>query len=347
MHTWRRQTRSQEPVRRKTEVCLIHGRAEKSACEFAEHALTYNHMTWLFVVLQLAWAASSQAASSKPELSEETIVFKTNFGDFAVRLYPKDAPQASEQILRLVRSQAYNGLEIPRIVPGFIVQLADVKAGPVVMKDPVLSQSIKKLGVEAKHLKHTALRLTLARQPNDENSGESSFSILLNNAPHLDGGYTVFGEVVAGSGVIQYLGALERFPGSDTPVYRVVVESAAVTRASIGMLKLNGLPELTEKFKKTYLKSPSEGPRTLAEYPQHILYSVVTGLTLLLGAVWFYLRKNQRFMISFILLSILTLTYGLVQLLMHVPVLPVSWGGALTYLAVLAVIKLMSRFENI
>lgn len=305
-------------------------------------------MAWLFLFLQIGLNPSSFATSEQPALSKETIIFRTNFGDFAFRLYPKEAPAASEQILRLVKNKAYVGVEIFRIIPSFVAQIADVKSGPIVMGNSRLIDSIRKLGVEARHLKHAPMKLTLAHQLDDENSGESSFSIVLADSPHLDGKYTVFGEIVAGSGVIYSLSTLDLFPGKDSPVYRVVVESSDVVQMATEKLVLKDSPEITDEFKKIYLKAGAyERAHTLKDYFQHIFYSIVMGLTLLLGAVWFYVRKNQRFMISLILLSVLSLTYGLVQLLVHVPVLPVSWGGAVTYLAVLGVIKLMSRFENL
>ncbi|HEX6176940.1 MAG TPA: peptidylprolyl isomerase, partial [Thermoanaerobaculia bacterium] len=52
--------------------------------------------------------------------------------------------------------------------------------------------TIKQIPLEASAVRHTRGVLSLAHG-DDPNSGETSFSILLADAPHLDGKFTVFG----------------------------------------------------------------------------------------------------------------------------------------------------------
>jgi len=115
------------------------------------------------------------------------------------KLYPHVAPKTVEQVMRLVRAGAYDSVNIFRVEPGFVAQLSTVRR-----RDGVI-----KLPAEFSALHHHRGILSMAHEENDINSGESSFSILLGEAPHLDGKYTIFGELVSGQEV---LSAIEKAP---------------------------------------------------------------------------------------------------------------------------------------
>src|SRR6185369_7440944 len=84
---------------------------------------------------------------------------------------------------------------------------------------------------EFSSIRHVRGVLSMAREDADINSAETSFSILLGPAPHLDGKYTVFGRLEAGEAVLEEMvkvprGALMR------PVTRLDVTRAEVIPAS-------------------------------------------------------------------------------------------------------------------
>lgn len=64
----------------------------------------------------------------------------------------------------------------------------------------------------------------------DPNSGGSSFSMLLGNAPHLDNQYTVFGKVLRGDDVLKELEKVEtRKEGMFVmPIERIEISHARV-----------------------------------------------------------------------------------------------------------------------
>src|SRR5262249_13084712 len=68
---------------------------------------------------------------------------------------------------------------------------------------------------------------SMARQDNDPDSSETSFSVLLADAPHLDGKYTIFGHVESGMDVVD---AMCRVPRDETnrPAVRIEVLKALV-----------------------------------------------------------------------------------------------------------------------
>ena len=60
---------------------------------------------------------------------------------------------------------------------------------------------------EFSHQPHRRYALSMAKWE-APNSAKSSFSIVLGRAPHLDGKYTVFGEVIAGFDVVARIEAV-------------------------------------------------------------------------------------------------------------------------------------------
>ena len=74
---------------------------------------------------------------------------------------------------------------------------------------------------------HRSGVLSMAREDDDLNSAETSFSILLGPAPHLDGKYTIFGQVEWGMPLLGML-ASEPRDAKNAPLQPLVVESALV-----------------------------------------------------------------------------------------------------------------------
>jgi len=148
--------------------------------------------------------------------AEEVAVIKTDKGDIVVKFYPEAAPKHVENFIKLAESGFYNGLTFHRVIPGFVIQGGDPTAsgagGPSeadlkkaydgkipdwIRKDP----SGYTLPAEIKE-KHTDGALAMARTNNPEKrSSTSQFYICLGPQPHLDDGYTVFGQVITGMDV--------------------------------------------------------------------------------------------------------------------------------------------------
>lgn len=122
---------------------------------------------------------------SKDGKDEDTMV---------LRFYPEKAPVHVKNFKDLARKNFYNGLVIFRVEPNFVMQTGSPDntnmGGP--------GYTINAEFNEIKHLKGT---LAMARSQ-DPNSGGSQFYICLAPAPHLDGKYTVFGQVIKGMQVL-------------------------------------------------------------------------------------------------------------------------------------------------
>ena len=140
----------------------------------------------------------------------------TTQGTFRVKLY-KDTPKHRDNFVRLALTHFYDGVLFHRVVPGFVIQGGDPytrdtsrveewgEGGPGYNVDAeILPEHTHKKGALA-----AARRGDLAN-PLKESSG-SQFYVVVNpeNCKHLDGEYTVFGEVVSGINVIERIARVQ------------------------------------------------------------------------------------------------------------------------------------------
>ncbi len=187
----------------------------------------------VFVVLFLSLSLFSQ---------ERTVVLiSTSFGDMVVELY-NETPQHRDNFIKLVKERFYDGTLFHRIIPNFMIQGGDPdskRAAPNVqlgnggpgytIPAEFVDELYHKKGVLA------AARLSDAVNPKKESSGSQFYIVqgqvytaeklwsfgfqsrkkyteeqtktygTIGGTPHLDGAYTVFGEVVKGLEVIELI----------------------------------------------------------------------------------------------------------------------------------------------
>jgi cyclophilin family peptidyl-prolyl cis-trans isomerase len=152
-------------------------------------------------------------------------VFHTTAGDLVFALYPDTAPKTVMQFLALVRAGVYDTTNFARIVPGFVAQVSSAADRTRALTAEQASL-VHRLPAELSILKHERGILSMARQDGDLDGAETSFSVLLGSAPHLDGNYTIFGRLVAGDEVLDEMVRVPRV--ADRPVARIEVQKAVV-----------------------------------------------------------------------------------------------------------------------
>jgi peptidylprolyl isomerase len=136
-------------------------------------------------------AARTAAAPKKEKLDlENTIYLDLDYGRVVIKLHPELAPQTVARFKELTRQGFYDGLIWHRVIDGFMAQTGDPKGDGT-------GGSGKNLPAEFNAGKHVRGALSMARSSNI-NSADSQFFIVLADAPHLNGQYTYFGEVVEG-----------------------------------------------------------------------------------------------------------------------------------------------------
>ncbi|GAQ77981.1 cyclophilin-like peptidyl-prolyl cis-trans isomerase family protein [Klebsormidium nitens] len=162
-----------------------------------------------FLILFLFLTSSVTAEDPRTELGDERVVLQTSMGDIEVAFFPKLAPITAAHILKLFKLGCYNSNHFFRVDKGFVAQIADVVGGRQVQLDArQLEEGDKAIPGETTDVPHVRGILSMARH-DDPNSGKSSFSILLGNAPHLDGNYAIFGRVIRGDEVLARMELVE------------------------------------------------------------------------------------------------------------------------------------------
>jgi cyclophilin family peptidyl-prolyl cis-trans isomerase/HEAT repeat protein len=119
-------------------------------------------------------------------------VIETDRGNIEVELFADDAPLTVRSFLTLAERGFFDGQEWPRVVPNFVIQggdpRGDTSGGPgYSIRDEI-----------NRHLYH---RGTLGMALSGPDTGGSQWFITHSPQPHLDGTYTVFGQVVRGMDV--------------------------------------------------------------------------------------------------------------------------------------------------
>ncbi len=149
-------------------------------------------------------------------------VVKTNMGTFSFKFYPEEAPQTVASFKKLANKGFYDGLIFHRVIAGFMAQGGDPTGtgtgGP--------GYSIK---AEFNKHKHVAGTISMARSADPDSAG-SQFFVCLAPASHLDGQYTVFGQVIDGMDVVDAIGKVKTGSG-DRPLEDVIMEKVTIEEA--------------------------------------------------------------------------------------------------------------------
>jgi cyclophilin family peptidyl-prolyl cis-trans isomerase/HEAT repeat protein len=134
-----------------------------------------------------------------PAVSPHAFI-ETAKGTVEIELSVLDAPQTARNFMTLARKGYFNGLQIHRVVPNFVVQDGDPRGdgsgGPgYSIRDELNDRPY--------------VRGTVGMALSGPDTGGSQFFITHSPQPHLDAKYTVFGHVVSGMEVVDRLQQLD------------------------------------------------------------------------------------------------------------------------------------------
>jgi peptidylprolyl isomerase len=137
-----------------------------------------------FVAVLIGGAANSQDLDNMLYLDLET-------GRVVIELRPDLAPKHVARIKELAREGFYNGVVFHRVIPGFMAQTGDPTGTGRGGSD--------KPDLPAEFSNEPFQRGTVGMaRTSDPNSANSQFFINYAETPHLNGQYTVWGQVVEG-----------------------------------------------------------------------------------------------------------------------------------------------------
>jgi peptidylprolyl isomerase len=134
--------------------------------------------------------AAAGAASAFGQDLENTLYMDLSYGRVVIQLRPDVAPKTVARIKELARQGFYDGTPFHRVIRDFMAQGGDPTGTGT-------GGSGRRLQAEFSALKHERGTVSMARGT-DVNSADSQFFICFAPAPHLDGQYTIFGQVVQG-----------------------------------------------------------------------------------------------------------------------------------------------------
>lgn len=121
---------------------------------------------------------------------------ETSRGNIELELFPEEAPLTVHNFVQLARKGYFNSLRFMRVVPNFVVQTGDprndMEGGP---------GYTLRCEINLRPFLRGSVGMALA----GKDTGGSQFFISLSPQPHLDGGYTVFGRVLAGMDIVENL----------------------------------------------------------------------------------------------------------------------------------------------
>ncbi|HET7114483.1 MAG TPA: peptidylprolyl isomerase, partial [Pyrinomonadaceae bacterium] len=121
-------------------------------------------------------------------------VVTTTKGSFTMELLPEAAPLTVDNFVQLAQRSFFNGITIHRVVPNFVIQDGDPRG------DGNGGPANHHIRCEINEVPYDRAVVGMALSGKD--TGGSQWFITHSPQPHLDGGYTVFGRVVAGMNVV-------------------------------------------------------------------------------------------------------------------------------------------------
>jgi peptidylprolyl isomerase len=125
---------------------------------------------------------------------ENIAYLELSSGTVTIELRPDLAPKHVARIKQLIAEGFYDGLPFHRVIPGFMAQTGCPQGTGY-------GGSGTKLPAEFTDTPFTRGTVGMARAM-DPNSGDSQFFITFGDTPHLNGEYTVWGQVTEGMELI-------------------------------------------------------------------------------------------------------------------------------------------------
>jgi peptidyl-prolyl cis-trans isomerase B (cyclophilin B) len=180
-------------------------------------SLLHCYSAWLIAIALGAVAVPCLAESEPPFtlpprvelLKLRSAIIETSRGSLYFELLPEEAPWHVANFKYLADKKFYQGLQFHLFEPGYLIQGGDPKGtghgGPGYSLQPEFSPRNHKFGTLGMARKPDAYNRKKQLVNPERRSNGSQFHILLSDAPHMDGRYTIFGKLVGGSSVLSEL----------------------------------------------------------------------------------------------------------------------------------------------
>jgi peptidylprolyl isomerase len=145
------------------------------------------------------------AAFAQTPDPQNTLIMQLKGGTVTIALRPDIAPNHAERLKTLTRQGFYDGVPFHRVIPGFMAQTGDPTGTGMGHSD------LPDLKAEFSDVPFTRGIVGMARAQSPD-SANSQFFIMFDDAPSLNGKYTVIGQVVSGMDAVD---AIKKGKASD------------------------------------------------------------------------------------------------------------------------------------
>ncbi len=174
------------------------------------YVLDYQSMSDAVGLIALGRKQFTQCPSFDVDPQKQYIAtLHTEKGDIVIQLFPDKAPLAVNSFVFLAKQGWYDGVTFHRVIPGFVAQAGD-PSGTGRGNPGYFFRN------ESSDLKFDKSGM-VAMANNGPDTNGSQFFITFAPAPHLDGGYTVFGRVLSGLDVAEQLTPRDPTQGDALP----------------------------------------------------------------------------------------------------------------------------------
>lgn len=180
----------------------------------------------VFVLLTSLNAQDSNNTQSDVNTSNQTIVtLSTNQGDIKLKMFPEVAPLAVENFVTHSENGYYDGLIFHRVIKSFMIQGGDPtgtgRGGESIWKKEFVNEHAPNVVFDRPFL--------LAMANKGPNTNGSQFFITTVKTPFLNGGYTIFGEVIEGQEIVQKIENTKTGYG-DRPIEKQIIKKVTVKK---------------------------------------------------------------------------------------------------------------------
>lgn len=188
----------------------------------------------------------------QPQDADEIAIMHTSMGDLTLRFFPDIAPKAVENFTTHARDGYYDGVTFHRVIADFMIQGGDPKGdgtggesiwggtfayeisdqlyhfrGALAMAHSSLPDSN---GSQFYIVQGSEVNSSLASQMQAAKFPQKAISYYqqVGGAPHLDGGYTVFGQLIDGFDTLESISTVPT-NSSDMPLETITIDSFEFT----------------------------------------------------------------------------------------------------------------------
>jgi len=174
----------------------------------------------LFAAALLTMFSSDFNKAIAQESNTKVAQLETSLGTIKIKLFTKEAPLTSQNFIDLINKGFYDGIIFHRVIDGFMIQGGDPTGTGMGGSGTVIPDEFK---TGLSHGKPGILSMANA----GPGTTSSQFFITLTPQARLDGGYSIFGEVIEGMEVVTAIGKVKTGT-NDRPVEDVKIIKATI-----------------------------------------------------------------------------------------------------------------------